>query len=38
MHEDFRDLYVGVDATVPVLGGNHRRYVNLDNAASTPAV
>lgn len=38
MPKDFRDLYVGVDVTVPVLGGNHRRYVNLDNAASTPAL
>lgn len=27
---------VGVDATVPVLDGTMRRYVNLDNAASTP--
>lgn len=29
---------VGVDATVPVLSGGERRYVNLDNAASTPAL
>jgi len=34
---DFRNLYVGVDVEVPVLGGGTRRYVNLDNAASTPA-
>ena len=26
----------GVDLRVPVLDGSHRRYVNLDNAASTP--
>ncbi|GAB4530716.1 MAG: aminotransferase class V-fold PLP-dependent enzyme [Anaerolineales bacterium] len=37
MHEDFRDLYVGVDLAIPILGGETRRYVNLDNAASTPA-
>ncbi len=34
---DFRSLYVGLDIEVPVLGGGTRRYVNLDNAASTPA-
>ncbi len=34
---DFRNLYVGLDIEVPVLGGGTRRYVNLDNAASTPA-
>lgn len=26
----------GAGQSVPVLGGGHRRYVNLDNAASTP--
>jgi selenocysteine lyase/cysteine desulfurase len=29
---------VGVDQPVPVLDGTTRRYVNLDNAASTPAL
>lgn len=29
---------VGHEQTVPVLGGSPRRYVNLDNAASTPAL
>jgi cysteine desulfurase/selenocysteine lyase len=29
---------VGADTKVPVLGGGERRYVNLDNAASTPAL
>lgn len=33
---EFRDLVVGSDATVPLLGGGSGRYVNLDNAASTP--
>ena len=29
---------IGADRTVPVLGGFERRYINLDNAASTPAL
>ena len=29
---------VGADERVPVLGGKTRRYVNLDSAASTPAL
>ena len=29
---------VGADERVPVLGGGMRRYVNFDNAASTPAL
>ena len=29
---------VGADERVPVLGGRTRRYVNLDSAASTPAL
>jgi selenocysteine lyase/cysteine desulfurase len=29
---------VGADALVPTLDGGRRRYVNLDNAASTPAL
>jgi selenocysteine lyase/cysteine desulfurase len=38
IHEsEFRDLFVGVDARVPVLDGSTRPYINLDNAASTPA-
>ena len=32
----YRELFVGVDLDVPVMGGSLRRYVNLDNAASTP--
>jgi selenocysteine lyase/cysteine desulfurase len=31
-------MIVGVDEQVPVLGGGTRPYVNLDNAASTPAL
>ncbi len=33
---DFRDYFVGVDVATPTLNGSTRRYVNLDNAASTP--
>ncbi|HZU87251.1 MAG TPA: aminotransferase class V-fold PLP-dependent enzyme, partial [Anaerolineaceae bacterium] len=33
---DYRSLYVGMDVMSPVLSGAPRRYVNLDNAASTP--
>ncbi len=29
---------VGLDREVPVLGGGRRRYVNFDNAATTPAL
>ena len=32
------DLVVGLKTMVPVVGGGERRYVNLDNAASTPAL
>jgi cysteine desulfurase/selenocysteine lyase len=34
--DGWSDEIVGVDASVPVLDGTMRRYVNLDNAASTP--
>lgn len=33
-----RDRIVGIDRRVPVLDGSLRRYVNLDNAASTPVL
>jgi cysteine desulfurase/selenocysteine lyase len=33
-----REQIVGVEAQVPLLDGSHRQYVNLDNAASTPAL
>jgi selenocysteine lyase/cysteine desulfurase len=31
-----RELFVGTEIEVPVLGGGSRRYINFDNAASTP--
>ncbi|HEY3355526.1 MAG TPA: aminotransferase class V-fold PLP-dependent enzyme [Polyangia bacterium] len=34
--ERLRGELVGIDVEVPLLGGGARRYVNLDNAASTP--
>ncbi len=33
-----RDQVVGVERLVPLLDGTPRQYVNLDNAASTPAL
>ncbi len=34
---DFRAAVVGTRTAVPVLGGGKKRYINFDNAASTPA-
>ncbi len=34
----FRPLFVGTDTHVPLLDGSWRHYINLDNAASTPAL
>jgi selenocysteine lyase/cysteine desulfurase len=34
--ENYRSLFVGVDATTPLLDGNQHPYTNLDNATSTP--
>jgi len=33
-----REQVVGIEQQVPVLGGSTQRYVNLDNAASTPVL
>jgi cysteine desulfurase/selenocysteine lyase len=38
MHIPFRDRFVGTEVDVPCLDGKVRRYVNFDNAASTPAL
>ena len=35
--DEVRQRVVGLDVRVPVLDGSQRPYVNLDNAASTPA-
>ncbi len=34
----YRSLFVGVDTQVPLLDGTKEKYINLDNAASTPAL
>jgi cysteine desulfurase / selenocysteine lyase len=36
--QDFRNLFVGLDVQTPIINGNHKRYINFDNAASTPAL
>jgi cysteine desulfurase/selenocysteine lyase len=36
--ESLRRRIVGIEQTVPVLDGAPRRYINLDNAASTPVL
>jgi selenocysteine lyase/cysteine desulfurase len=33
----YRNLFYGLDIQVPLLDGGSRTYINLDNAASTPA-
>jgi cysteine desulfurase / selenocysteine lyase len=35
---DFGPLFIGSSTQVPVLDGSLRRYINLDNAASTPSL
>lgn len=34
----YRQLFIGVETSVPLLDGSRRPYVNLDNAASTPSL
>ena len=34
----YQSLFVGLDTEIPLLDGSHRTYINLDNAASTPAL
>ncbi|MWV25133.1 aminotransferase class V-fold PLP-dependent enzyme [Methylobacterium sp. 2A] len=36
--EALRERIVGIDRRVPVLDGSLRRYINLDNAATTPVL
>jgi len=35
---NYRSLFVGLDAQVPLLNGARQTYISLDNAASTPAL
>jgi selenocysteine lyase/cysteine desulfurase len=37
-NHSYAHLFSSVDAVVPLLDGSKRMYVNLDNAASTPAL
>jgi selenocysteine lyase/cysteine desulfurase len=34
--QNYRSLFVGTDTLVPLLDGSTTRYINFDNAASTP--
>lgn len=34
----YQSFFVGMDTQVPLLNGNSVSYINLDNAASTPAL
>ena len=36
MSENYTHLYNGLDNLTPVLNGTKQRYINFDNAASTP--
>ena len=35
---NLRELVIGIDEEVPIIGGKRRRYINFDNAASTPTL
>ena len=35
---NFRNLFVGLESSVPLLDGTEKCYINFDNAASTPAM
>ncbi len=37
-HKNYCTHFVGLDVEVPLLDGAHRRYINFDNAASTPSL
>ena len=36
LQHDYSSLFVGLDTLVPLIDGSCRRYINFDNAASTP--
>jgi selenocysteine lyase/cysteine desulfurase len=36
LQDGYTSLFTGIDAEVPTLNGGHRKYINFDNAASTP--
>jgi selenocysteine lyase/cysteine desulfurase len=37
-HKNYCSYFTGLDVEVPLLNGGYRRYINFDNAASTPAL
>ncbi len=37
-HKNYCTLFGGLDTELPILNGTRQRYVNFDNAASTPAL
>lgn len=36
LEKTHRSMFVGLETTVPLLNGSNARYINFDNAASTP--
>ncbi len=36
LQDGYTSLFTGIDAEVPTLNGGYRKYINFDNAASTP--
>ena len=37
-HKEYCTMFTGLDVKTPLLNGNHQRYINFDNAASTPSL
>jgi cysteine desulfurase/selenocysteine lyase len=37
-NSNYASFFIGIDTKVPLLNGSQSRYVNLDNAASTPSL
>jgi len=37
-HKEYCTLFTGLNVETPLLNGDHQRYINFDNAASTPSL
>lgn len=37
-HKNYCNIFVGLDTHTPLLNGTQQRYINFDNAASTPSL
>jgi len=37
-HKNYCNLFLGLDTRIPLLNGKQQRYINFDNAASTPSL